>query len=83
MITTETPEVTYTDNPHDGGTMPPDLDKFLIGFKKLCNITNMNNVTVNNIKNCLIITRLNFDEGSSVGIMRLFEEIGFKTKEDD
>jgi len=81
MITIEIPEVTYTDNPHDGGTMLSDLDKFLIGFKKLCNITNMNNVTVNGFKSCPIITRLNFDEGSSVGIMRLFEEIGFKTKE--
>lgn len=81
MITIEIPEVTYTDNPNDGGTMLSDLDKFLIGFKKLCNITSMNNVTVNDLINCKIITKLNFDEGSSVGIMRLFEEIGFKTKE--
>ena len=42
MITIEIPEVTYTDNPRDGGTMLSDLDKFLMGFKKLCNITNVN-----------------------------------------
>ena len=54
-----------------------DVDKFINGFKQLCNKTNMHNVDVGGFKSCPVITTLKFDDGSYIGISKLFEIIGF------
>ena len=54
-----------------------DIDKFINGFKQLCNKTNMHNVDVGGFKSCPVITTLKFDDGSHIGIVKLFEMIGF------
>ncbi len=83
MITLEIPEVTYTDSPNDPPKRMTDLDKFLIGFRKLCEVTSMSHADVGGFKACPIVTVLRFGDGTSIGIRRLFEEVGFTFKENN
>ncbi len=79
MIEIKIPEVIYTDNPNDCGKLITDLDKFIIGFKELCKKTNMNEVSTYKFgKITNLPVSLNFNDGTYIGIWKLFDEIGFK-----
>lgn len=58
-----------------------DVKKFINGFKQLCNETNMHTVDVGGFKSCPVITTLKFDDGSSIGISKLFDMIGFNMQQ--
>ena len=81
MIEIRISETLTPEDPRAAAIRRSDLDKFLDGFKKLCNSTNMHNIEIGGINTLKIPTKLKFDDGSSIGIMRLFEEIGFKDNE--
>jgi len=78
MIKIEIAETIYPGNPFACQITRSQVDMFLEGFKELCNKTGMHKVDIGGIKATgPIPTRLNFDDGTSVGIMRMFREIGF------
>lgn len=76
MITIKIAE-TYT---VEGGSTEEisDCKKFMDGFKQLCDKCNMHQINVGCIGSAKFPTVLNFDDGTSVGITKLFERIGFK-----
>ena len=61
-----------------------DMEKFLYGFKKLCEQCNMHTVKYSTYSLCghriPILTSFDFDDGSNIGIVRLLEECGFDIK---
>lgn len=61
-----------------------DMEKFLYGFKKLCEQCNMHTVKYSTYSLCEhripILTSFDFDDGSNIGIVRLLEECGFDIK---
>lgn len=58
-----------------------DMEKFVYGFRKLCEQCDMHNIkyTVYTVcgKKIPIISSFNFDDGSAIGIVSLLEESGF------
>ena len=62
-----------------------DVEKFLYGFKKLCEQCNMHTVKYSTYSLCghiiPILTSFDFDDGSNIGVVRLLEECGFDIKE--
>ena len=78
MIKIEITETMYPGNPFVCQIPRSQVNMFLEGFKELCNKTGMHKVDMNGVKATgPIPTRLNFDDGSSIGIRRMFREIGF------
>lgn len=78
MITIEITETRYPGNPLACQIPRSQVDMFLEGFKELCNKTGMHKIDIGGIKATgPFPTCLNFDDGTSVGIMRMFKEIGF------
>ena len=58
-----------------------DMEKFLYGFKELCKQCNMHTIAYSTFYNKLpFIKTLEFGDGSSIGIVRLFNECGFNIK---
>ena len=76
MINIKIPEV-YT---VEGGRTEEisDLNKFIDGFTQLCNKCGMHEIDVGGLGTAKFPTVLNFDDGTSIGITKLFEKIGFK-----
>ena len=58
----------------------PNVEVFIEGFNKLCEACGMNNITTYKLHNggAKIPTELKFDDGTSIGISKLFDECGFK-----
>lgn len=57
---------------------------FIDGFNQLCEACGMNNITIHKLMHndeIKIPTLLKFDDGTSIGISRLFDECGFKILE--
>ena len=83
MITIEIDDYKHPGNPWDCSKPKSQVNVFLEGFKELCNKTGMHKVDIGGIKATgPIPTCLNFDDGTSVGIMRMFKEIGFDYNND-
>ena len=85
MIEIKISEVLYPEDPCMCAKYRAQVEMFIDGFKELCEKTGMHNITTyklfNNSNNKVKIpTELKFDDGSSVGILRIFEEIGFNAK---
>ena len=83
MITIEIDDYKHPGNPWDCSRPKPQVEVFLDGFKQLCNKTRMNNITTYKLiynGGGKIPIALKFDDGTSIGISRLFEESGFKFK---
>ena len=78
MIEINIAEAYYPEDPKQAAILRTDCEKFIEGFKKLCNLTNMHNVDVYNLFSANIPTKLRFNDGSSIGMGKLFEEIGFE-----
>ena len=61
-----------------------DMEKFLYGFKQLCQKCNMHTVKYSTYSLCghriPILTSFDFDDGSNIGVVRLLEECGFDIK---
>jgi hypothetical protein len=61
-----------------------DMEKFLYGFKKLCEQCNMHTVKYSTYSlyehRIPILTSFDFDDGSNIGVIRLLEECGFDIK---
>ncbi len=85
MVTINIAETKYTDNPNDTSCLNryfnndcakkiSDARMFIDGFRQLCEKTKMKSVTHTRIG---LVTNLNFEDGSCIGIKRLFNEIGF------
>ena len=73
MLTINIAETSYTDNPNDIGKKIVDVDKFIDGFKQLCKKTNLSEIDYIKLG---FVTCLKFKDGTSIGIKRLFREIG-------
>lgn len=58
----------------------PNVEVFIEGFNKLCEACGMNNITTYKLHNrgAKIPTMLKFDDGTSIGISKLFDKCGFK-----
>ena len=83
MIKIEIAETIYPGNPFACQIPRSQVNMFLEGFKELCDKTGMHKVDIGGIQATgPIPTRLNFDDGTSVGIMRMFKEIGFNYTND-
>ena len=78
MIEIKIDEYTCPNDPLAAANKITDVDKFIDGFRKLCDACNMHNITISRFKNCPIPTQLKFDDGTYIGLQRLFKEIGFK-----
>lgn len=78
MITVIIDDYKHPADPYMCSIKRPNVDVFLEGFKQLCNKTGMHKVDINGLKvTGPIPTVLNFDDGTSVGVLRMFQEIGF------
>lgn len=77
MIEIKIPEIYYTEDPNQAGIKRSSYEIFIDGFKKLCLATGMTKISTDSILNLRIISQLKFDDGSMIGIKRLFNEIGF------
>lgn len=78
MIKIEIAETKYPGNPYDCQIQRPRVEIFLEGFKELCSKTGMYKIDIGGIKATgPIPTQLKFDDGTAVGILRMFKEIGF------
>ena len=83
MITIEIAETIYPGNPFACQIPKSQVELFLEGFKELCNKTGMHKVDTYAFgASCQIPTSLNFDDGTHIGMRRLFEEIGFNYTND-
>ena len=81
MIEIKISEVLYPEDPNMCAKQRSQLEMFLEGFKELCNKTGMHNITTYEMYNKVKLpTELKFNDGTSIGILRLFEEIGFNIK---
>lgn len=59
----------------------PNVEVFIEGFNKLCEACGMHNITTYKLIHNgggKIPTELKFDDGTSIGISKLFDECGFK-----
>ena len=58
-----------------------DMEKFVYGFRKLCEQCNMHTVKYSTyslgVYKIPILTSFDFDDGSNIGVVRLLEECGF------
>ena len=58
-----------------------DMEKFVYGFRKLCEQCDMHNIKYSTYSLCgnkiPILSSFNFDDGSAIGIVSLLEECGF------
>ena len=79
MIEIRISESIIPEDPNQPCIRLSECEKFLDGFRQLCQKTNMHNIDIYRLNTIQIPTTLRFDDGTSVGIRRLFEEIGFKT----
>lgn len=77
MIEIKIAETYYSEDPNQAAILRSDCEKFIEGFRKLCNETNMHNISLGTIFNCTFPTELKFDDGTSIGVSKLFTEIGF------
>lgn len=78
MIKIEIAETKYPGNPYACQILRPQVEMFLEGFKELCNKTGMHKIDIGGIKATgPIPTQLKFDDGTAVGVLRMFKEIGF------
>ena len=62
----------------------PKVDVFIEGFNQLCEACGMHNITTYKLIHnggAKIPTVLKFDDGTSIGISKLFDECGFKILE--
>ena len=62
----------------------PRVDVFIEGFDQLCEACGMHNITTYKLIHnggVTIPTELKFDDGTSIGVSRLFDECGFKILE--
>lgn len=83
MIKIEIYESKYPGNPQACQIPKSQVELFLDGFKELCNKTGMHKVDTYAFGTSgQIPTSLNFDDGTHIGMRRLFEEIGFNYKND-
>lgn len=79
MITIKIDDYKHPSNPWQCSTERPKVDVFIEGFKELCNKTGMHKIDISGIKATgPIPTKLNFDDGTYVGVLRMFQEIGFE-----
>ena len=77
MIEIKIQEAKFPNNSFLNATPRSGYDKFVEGFKKLCVATGMNEISARKVYSSKIPTILHFDDGTSIGISRLFDEIGF------
>jgi len=77
MIEIKIPEVYFSEDPNQAVIQRSNLEIFIDGFKKLCDVTGMNEVNIDKILDAPIISQLKFNDGSLIGIKRLFKAIGF------
>lgn len=80
MITIEIDDYKHPDNPWDCSRHKSQAEIFIEGFNKLCEACDMNNITTYKLIHnggVKIPVVLKFDDGTSIGISRLFNEIGF------
>ena len=82
MIKIEIPEVYYSEDPNQAAIQRSQMEIFCEGFKKLCIATDMYNIDITRFNSILIPTQLHFDDGSLIGIKKLFQEIGFNIKDE-
>lgn len=73
------------ENPND--TLAPcrrrsQSEIFIEGFKKLCEATNIKDLTKLSMSTYDIPLRLNFNDGTAIGMAVLFNEAGFHLKTD-
>lgn len=80
MITINIGDTISTDNPNDVLRKRSSVDIFVEGFAKLCSATGMTQIMHKQppFMSFNMITQLLFENGESIGINRLFKEIGFK-----
>ena len=79
MIEIKVSEFLYPEDPNMNAIQRSQMEMFLDGFKNLCEKTKMNNIHIWTFFNGVEIpTELNFNDGSSIGISRLFSELGFE-----
>ena len=78
MIEIKIHECKFTDNPLAAQKRLSQVEMFLEGFKELCNKTGMHKVDMGGIKATgPFPIRLNFDDGTYIGTIKMFQEIGF------
>lgn len=78
MIKIEIAETKNPGNPYACQIRRSQVEMFLEGFKELCNKTGMHKIDIGGIKATgPIPTQLKFDDGTAVGVLRMFKEIGF------
>lgn len=77
MIEIRIPEVYYPEDQNQVATQRSNLDIFIDGFKKLCEVTGMNTINMDKILDATIVTQLKFNDGSLIGTKKLFQTIGF------
>lgn len=77
MIDIKIPEVYYSEDPKQPPIKRSEHEVFVEGFKKLCAATQMNKLNYNTLFDLPIISQLIFEDGSMIGIRKLFEEVGF------
>ena len=78
MIEIKIAESYYSEDPNQAAILRSDCEKFIEGFKKLCNSTNMHNISLGTLCGCTFPAALKFDDGTRIGINKLFKEIGFE-----
>lgn len=76
MIEIKIPELYYSEDANQPAIKRPQLNMFIDGFNELCKKTGMTQVGYT-IFGSVIPTYLKFEDGGSIGVRRLFEEIGF------
>lgn len=54
-----------------------NLEMFIDGFRQLCKQTGMKRIEYGGFKAAPVVVSLLFDNGESIGINRLFWEVGF------
>lgn len=77
MIEIKIPEVYYSEDANQPPIKRPQLDIFIDGLKELCKKTGMTQLGYSVIFNSKVPTYLKFEDGCTIGIRTLFEEIGF------
>ena len=80
MIEIRISEAHYSEDKNQDPIKRSKMEIFIEGFKKLCEDTEMNSVITDKLLNVTIVTQLKFDDGTLIGLKRLFQEIGFNVK---
>jgi len=77
MIEIRIPEVYYPEDQNQVATPRSNLDIFIDGFKKLCEVSGMTKINLDKILDTTVVTQLKFNDGSLIGTKKLFQTIGF------